>query len=104
MVQVELSRHARHKGDLADRVVHASNTIARRDDKIKTYNDSVDDDDNDGGGGGTQHGLGAERLQDAEASLAGDNGGQDLRNPGKAVETHQVVVGYVLCDRSVPAK
>ena len=102
VVQVELSRHDWPEGDVANRVVHTCDSIARNDEEIKSQNDSVDDDDDSGSGGGTQQGLGAEWLQDAEASLAGDDCGQDLRNPGKAEETRQVVVGYILCDRSIP--
>ena len=48
--------------------------------------------------------LGAERFQDTEASLAGDDGRYDPGNPGKAEKTHQVVVGRVLCDGSVPVR
>ena len=101
MVQVELSRHDRDEGAMTDRVIHTCHSIARHDEKIKTHYNDVDNNDDSGGGGGSQHGVGAERLEDAEASLAGDNGGQDLGNPGKAKETVQVVVGYVLCDRAI---
>ena len=102
MVQVELPRHERQEGVLADRVVHTSDTIAERDEKEKSHDNDVNNDDDDGGGGGTQHGLGAERLQDAEASLAGDDGGHDLGNPGKTEESHHVVVCHVEHEWTVP--
>ena len=102
VVQVELARHEWHEGVLADRVVHTPDPISRGNEKIKSHDDEVDDDDDGGGGGGTQHGLGAERLQDAEASLAGDDGGQDLGNTGKGEETREVVVCQVAREWTVP--
>ena len=46
--------------------------------------------------------LGAERFQDAEASLAGDDGRYDLGNPGKAVEAYQVAVRQVSHEWAIP--
>ena len=102
MVQVELPRHAQHESILADRVVRTSNSIAKPDEETKSHDDDVDDDDGGDGGGGTQHGLRAERLQDAEASLDGDDGGQDLGNPTKAVQSRHVVVCQETLQWTVP--
>ena len=46
--------------------------------------------------------LGAERFQDTEASLAGDDGRYDPGNPGKAVEAYQVAVRQVAREWAIP--
>ena len=73
-------------------VVGADDIVPSQHHKVKPNHHHVDGDDGGGHGGGPEHGLGAKRLQDAEASLAGYDGGQDLGNPGEPVETQQVVV------------
>ena len=56
----------------------------------------------DGYGGGLHEGLRAEGLQDAEASLAGDDGGDDLGDPSEPVEAQQVVVDKEPHEGTVP--
>ena len=41
-----------------------------------------------------QQSLEPQRAEDTETPLAGDDGGQELRNPSEAAEIHEVVVGH----------
>ena len=92
MAKVEISTRACHNDRTTEGVVGADDVVASGYQKVQAHHQDVDGDDDGGHSGGPEHGLGSKRLQDAEASLAGDDGGQDLGNPGEPVETQQVVV------------
>ena len=96
MPTIEVAENACHDDAVSFRVVGADDVVASDHQEVQTYHHDVDGDDDGGHGGGPEHGLGAKRLQDAEASLAGYDGGQDLGNPGEPVETQQVVVRHEL--------
>ena len=101
MLQVELSGDCCRDCASTDGVVHAHGIVASGHKEVQTHHHHVDGDDDGGHGGGPEHGLGAKRLQDAEASLAGYDGRQDLGNPGEPVETQEAVIGHELQHWSV---
>ena len=78
MPKVKLASRDRHNDAVTNGVVSTDDVVASGHKEVQTHHHHVDGDDGGGHGGGPEHCLGAKRLQDAEASLAGYDGGQDL--------------------------
>ena len=94
MAKIKLAGDDCSDDAVGDRVVGADDVVASEHQKVKPHHHDVDCDDDGGHGGGPEHSLGAKRLQDAEASLAGYDGRQDLGNAAEPVKTKQVVVRH----------
>ena len=80
--------------------VHTHYAVAHSHKEVEASDDDENDDDDDGHGACGQDGLRAERTDHTETSLTGDNGRHDGGYPGKADETHQVVIKDELKHRS----
>ena len=83
--KIKLTSNHHHHHPVAGRLVGADDVEASEDEKVQTNHHDEDGDDDGGHGGGPEHGLGAKGLQDAEASLAGYDGGQDFGNASQRV-------------------
>ena len=92
VLQVELAEDGGPNLPTVERIRDAHYGVFTRREEEEGNDDDVDDADDDGYGGGPHEGLRAEGLQDADASLAGDDSGDDLGDPSEPVEAQQVVV------------